>query len=119
MGNSCSCYNFCRTETEVEPVKDLNPIPTGKQIKYLILKDINMPGEQEKINKIIKIQSHFRGMGMRDKIKLRIKQKNNKTSDKNSKKSDFNYENTISQRIEEYDTEMQKKYNEIIVNHIY
>ena len=119
MGNSCSCYNFCRTETEVEPVKDLNPIPTGKQIKYLILKDINMPGEQEKINKIIKIHSHIRGMGMRDKIKLRMKQKNNKTSDKNSKKSEFNYENTISQRIEEYDTEMQKKYNEIIVNHIY
>ena len=57
-------------------------------------------------------------MGMRDKIKLRIKQKNNKISDNNSKKSEFNYENSISQRIEEYDTEMQKKYNEIIVNHI-
>ena len=55
-------------------------------------------------------------MGIRDKIKLRIKQKNNKISDNNSKKSEFNYENSISQRIEEYDTEMQKKYNEIIVN---
>lgn len=55
---------------------------------------------------------------MREKIRLRIKQKNDKKSDKNSKKSEFNYENTISQRIEEYDTEMQNKYNEIIVNHI-
>jgi len=116
MGNSCSCYNFCRTETESEPVKDLNPIATGKQINFSILKDINLPIEQDQINKIIKIQSHIRGMGMRDKIKLRIKQKNNQMSDKNSKKSEFNYENSISQRIEEYDTEMQKKYNEIIVN---
>ena len=78
-----------------------------------------MPSGQDKINKIIKIQSHIRGIGMRDKIKLRIKPKNNKKSDSNSKKSEFNYENTISQKIEEYDTEMQKKYNEIIVNHIF
>ena len=78
-----------------------------------------MTTEPDQINKIIKIQSHIRGMGMRDKIKLRIKQKNNKKSDNNLKKTEFIYESQISQKIEEYDTEMQKKYNEIIVNYIF
>ena len=78
-----------------------------------------MTTEPDQINKIIKIQSHIRGKGMRDKIKLRIKQKNNKKSDNNLKKTEFFYESQISQKIEEYDTEMQKKYNEIIVNYIF
>ena len=30
MGNNCSCLTFCRSETEIEPGEDLNPIPTSK-----------------------------------------------------------------------------------------
>lgn len=53
---------------------------------------------------------------MRDKIKLRIKPKNLKN--KTSKKTQFIYENIITQKAENQDVEIQKKYNEIIVKYI-
>lgn len=79
-------------------------------------KNIAFGNNPENINKIIKIQSHVRGMEMRDKIKLRIKPKNFKN--KTPKKTQFIYENTISQKAENEDVEIQKKYNEIIVKYI-
>ena len=54
---------------------------------------------------------------MRDKIKLRGRPKRKqKEIQENQKRTEFNYENNISQKVEENDSEMQKKYNEIIVN---
>ena len=71
----------------------------------------------EQIKKIIKIQSYVRGMGMRDKIKIRARQKNKTPKPESPKKADFSYENTISQKAEETDEILQKKYNEIIVKY--
>ena len=31
MGNSCSCYHFCQCDKEMEPVKELEPIASGKK----------------------------------------------------------------------------------------
>jgi hypothetical protein len=63
------------------------------------------------MNKIIKIQSHIRGMEMRDKIKLREKPK----TSKKQKVNEFNYDDKIIKKVENGDIELQKKYNEIIV----
>lgn len=54
-------------------------------------------------------------MEIRNKVKLRAKPKNR--SPLNDKKSEFTYENTIIQKMEESDNEVQKKYIEIIVIH--
>ena len=54
---------------------------------------------------------------MRDKIKLKARPKNNTGKPQNPKKTDFSYENTISQKAEESDEILQKKYNEIIVKY--
>ena len=55
---------------------------------------------------------------MRDKIKLRGRSKRKqKEIEENQKRTEFSYENNISQKVEENDSEMQKKYNEIIVKH--
>ena len=56
---------------------------------------------------------------MRDQIKLKSKQKKLKSKELlNNKKPEFNFENTISRKIEETDVELQKKYNNIIVKNI-
>ena len=126
MGNNCSCLNFCHSETEAEPQKEVNPIPTGKLQSYLInfkinylIKDFHLMTDPEDINKIIKIQSYIRGMSMRDKIKLRGRPKNKNIKTETVKKTEFSYENTINQKAEENDEFLQKKYNEIIVIYNY
>ena len=70
-----------------------------------------MTTNPELMNKIIKIQSHIRGMEMRDKIKLREKPK----TSKKQKMNEFNYDDKIIKKVENKDIELQKKYNEIIV----
>ena len=70
-----------------------------------------MTTNPELMNKIIKIQSHIRGMEMRDKIKLREKPK----TSKKQKVNEFNYDDKIIKKVENGDIELQKKYNEIIV----
>ena len=56
---------------------------------------------------------------MRDQIKLKSKQKKLKSKELlNNKKPEFNFENTISRKIEETDVELQKKYNKIIIKNI-
>ena len=82
-----------------------------------MIKDFYLTTDPQYINKIIKIQSYVRGMGMRDKIKLNTRPKN-KTA-KPEKKADFSNDNTISQKAEESDEILQKKYNEIIVKYNY
>ena len=70
-----------------------------------------MTTNPELMNKIIKIQSHIRGMEIRDKIKLREKPK----TSKKQKMNEFNYDDKIIKKVENKDIELQKKYNEIIV----
>ena len=70
-----------------------------------------MTTNPELMNKIIKIQSHIRGMEIRDKIKLREKPK----TSKKQKVNEFNYDDKIIKKVENEDIESQKKYNEIIV----
>jgi hypothetical protein len=70
-----------------------------------------LTGNPELMNKIIKIQSHIRGMEIRDKIKIRAKPK---TSNK-QKKNEFTYDGKVTKKVENEDIKLQKKYNEIIV----
>ena len=58
-------------------------------------------------------------MGIRDKIKLRAKPKIKNRKTDSPKKTDFSYDNIISQKVEESDENLQKKYNEIIVKYNY
>ena len=76
-----------------------------------------MPDE-EAINKIIKIQSYVRGMEMRDKIKLRGKNKTKNSQTKSTYNPDKNenYENSTTNRIKDNEIKLQTNYNEIIVN---
>ena len=80
-------------------------------------KDFYLATDPQYINKIIKIQSYVRGMGMRDKIKIRARQKNKTPKPESPKKADFSYDNTISQKAKENEENLQKKYNEIIVKY--
>jgi hypothetical protein len=74
--------------------------------------------DEEAINKIIKIKSYVRGMEMRDKIKLRGKNKTKNSQTKSTYNPDKNenYDNSTTPRIEENEMKLQTNYNEIIVN---
>ena len=70
-----------------------------------------MTANPELMNKIIKIQSHIRGMEIRDKIKIRAKPK----TSKKQKKNEFTFDGKVIKKVENENIELQKKYNEIIV----
>ena len=72
---------------------------------------------EEELKKIIKIQSNIRGMEMRDKIKLKSKNKRIIQPKETVRKFDvLNSDNNI---IKETDENEREKYEKIIVNKIY
>ena len=72
---------------------------------------------EEELKKIIKIQSNIRGMEMRDKIKLKSKNKRLiQPKESNEKVDVLNSENNI---IKETDENEKEKYEKIIVNKKY
>ena len=72
---------------------------------------------EEELKKIIKIQSNIRGMEMRDKIKLKSKNKRLIQPKQSNEKVDvLNSENNI---IKETDENEKEKYEKIIVNKKY
>ena len=70
---------------------------------------------EEQIKKIIKIQSNVRGMEIRDKIKLKGKNKQLIKKETNKKTNEFTYEKNISKEIDENDLELNEKFERIIV----
>lgn len=72
---------------------------------------------EEELKKIIKIQSNIRGMEMRDKIKLKSKNKRLiQPKESNEKVDVLNSENNI---FKETDENEKEKYEKIIVNKKY
>ena len=72
---------------------------------------VSLYNNGESLKKIIKIQSNFRGMEMRDQIKLRSKPRKLDNKNKLSKLSD---ENIIGRKVEETDVEFQKNFGGIV-----
>ena len=70
---------------------------------------------EEQIKKIIKIQSNVRGMEIRDKIKLKGKNKQLIKKENIQKTNEFTYEKNISKEIDENDLELNEKFERIIV----
>lgn len=77
---------------------------------------VSLYNNGESLKKIIKIQSNFRGMEMRDQIKLRSKPRKLDNKNKLFKLSD---ENIISRKVEETDVEFQKNLDGKIVKNIF
>jgi hypothetical protein len=77
---------------------------------------VSLYNNKESLNKIIKIQSNFRGKEMRDQIKLRNVRRKLDNKNKLSKLSD---ENIIGRKVVETDEEFQKNFGGIVKNIIY
>jgi hypothetical protein len=50
MGNSCSCIPLWNSEKEVEPVRELEPLPNGKSIKQEIIVNRNSFDNKSRVN---------------------------------------------------------------------
>ena len=77
---------------------------------------VSLYNNKESLNKIIKIQSNFRGKEMRDQFKSRNKQRKLDNKNKLSKLSD---ENIIGRKVVETDEEFQKNFGGIVKNIFY
>lgn len=83
---------------------------------YIIINIVQLYGDDE-INKIIKIQSMVRGMEMRDKIKLKSRNKKllEPKAENKINNNVFIYAKKISEEISENDLELSESYEKRIV----
>ena len=95
MGNGCSCSNFYKFYSDEEHKKEFRT-DSECMIKSWFNINIALNKNEEEIKKIIKIQSHIRGMEMRNKIKL--KSRNKKLINQNIQNK-INYESIIVNKI--------------------